>query len=332
MGYLPGRSRAACFPKKQLRSVLTCVCSALVVVASFSDGFTANTRSSRSLQRHPLFSSSDDDLSSLLTSRFPTSVQDQVRQASDALRRATDDGKHRHSIRLLLPLIGATELDDWPGGARQMMEAASPLIQDILKSSGNVSIQASMLDASDGVSVLMAQAVEAKDDSCSVLLPSADTLSKLQSLEKQVGTKRNLILVNPQWKRKTDFSFFGRNEQVQFAELFEPTYFCGNLMVEGDQVRLLRSYPGPWRIFLRMEDVETQTVTWEQIGEKQVVLEKPAAWEQDLANQRDGGRLFDYGQPTYGEIEKMILSMDGYKPKTMAERAAAAFTFIKDTL
>lgn len=317
-----------------MRSLFTYLCFALVsvvIVASLSDGFTANTQTRR-LQRRPLCSSNDDNLLSLLTSRFPTSVQDQVRQASEALRRATDDGKHRHSIRLLLPLIGSTELDDWPGGARQMMEAASPLMQDILKRYGDVSIQTSMLDASDGVSVLMAQAAEAKDDSCSVLLPSADTLTKLQSLEKQVGPKRNLILVNPQWKRKTDFSFFGRNEQVHFAELFEPTFICGNLIVEGDQVRFLRSYPGPWRVFLRMENVETQTVTWKQIGEKQVLLRKPAEWEQDPANQRDGGRLFDYGQPTYREIEKMIVSMDGYKPKTMTERAAAAFTFIKDTL
>jgi len=32
---------------------------------------------------------------------------------------------HRHSVRLLVPAIGATGLDDWPGGARQMMEAAT---------------------------------------------------------------------------------------------------------------------------------------------------------------------------------------------------------------
>ena len=53
--------------------------------------------------------------------RFPTSVDDQVRQAKSAILQAQKDGIQRHSIRLLLPLIGATELDDWPGGARQMM-------------------------------------------------------------------------------------------------------------------------------------------------------------------------------------------------------------------
>lgn len=215
-----------------------------------------------------------------------------------------------------------------------MMEAANPLTQDILKAMNedDLTIYASILDESDGVSVLMAQASEAKDDSCSVLLPSADTVKKLQSLEAQVGPKRNLILVNTQWKRKTDFGFFGEDEQVGFAERFEPTFYSGNLMVEGEQIRIVRSYPGPWRVFLRVEDADTGIVTWELVGEKDLTTDKPTGWDQDSANQSDGGRLFDYGQPSYREIEQMIVFMDGYKPKSMAERAAAAFTFIKDTL
>ena len=65
-------------------------------------------------------STSEDELSTMATARFPTSIEDQVRQAAIAIRLATTESEtpiHRHSIRLLLPLIGATELDDWPGGA-----------------------------------------------------------------------------------------------------------------------------------------------------------------------------------------------------------------------
>jgi len=215
-----------------------------------------------------------------------------------------------------------------------MVEAANPVMQRIIRNSlgtEEVAIQASILDESDGVTVMMAQASEAKDDSCTVLLPSADTLSSLEMLEEQVGPKRNLILANTQWRRKSDFSFFGRDGQVQYAESFEPTFYCGNLMVEGEQIRILRSYPGPWRVFVRQED-EEGTVTWGQIGEKQVVETKPSGWNLEQRNRGDGGRLFDYGHPTYREIEQMIVSMDGYTPKSMAERAAAAITFIKDTL
>jgi hypothetical protein len=277
----------------------------------------------------------EKDLSSLLTARFPTSVEDQVRQASEALKRATADNKHRHSIRLLLPLIGATELDDWPGGARQMMKAAEPLLDRILRSlDASTKIQESVIDNDDGVVALLAQASDPKGDSCTVLLPSADTVSKIEStLEPQVGPERNLILVNSQWKRKSDFSggfFGGRDKLISYVEQFEPTFHCSNLMVESEQIRILRTYPGPWRVFLRVE--KDSNVEWKEIGRKHFLSAKPATWDSEPDNQRDGGRVFDYGQPSYAEIIDMKTSMPDYQPKSLAERASAAFTFIKDTL
>ena len=275
-------------------------------------------------------SSDTNDWAAILTERFPTSVDDQVRQATAALKRANQDGYHRHSVRILLPIIGATELDDWPGGTRQMAEAAAPLMQTVLRNLGAKQTSTSILDESDGIGAIMAQAEDPKSDSCTVLLPSADTVKKLRSLDGQVGPGRDLILVNTQWKRKSDFGFFEAGDEVKYTEKFWPSFFCSNLMVEGEQVRILRSHPGPWRVFLRFED--DAVVDWQQIGEKAVLLSKPATWDSDPANSRDGGRLFDFGLPTYNEIGSMITSMDGFAPKTMAERASAAFTFIKDTL
>lgn len=269
----------------------------------------------------------------LLTARFPTSVDDQIRQASAALQRASADGIHRHTVRLLLPVIGATELDDWPGGARQMMEAAHPLMQRVLSNLGALSVSPTMLDASDGVYAIFSQALSAKDDACTVLLPSSDTVDALQQLETQVGKDRNLILVNPQWKRRTDFGFFGQGDRVTHVESFVPSFSCTNLMVEGDQIRVLRAHPGPWRVFLRQDStLEESNVVWTEIGQKDIVENKPANFDRDTENKRDGGKLFDYGQPSYRECEAMIVAMEGYRPKTIAERAAAAITFIKDTL
>ena len=37
-------------------------------------------------------------------------------------------------MEFLLPLIGATDLDDWPGGVRQQFKAACPMVEDILRS------------------------------------------------------------------------------------------------------------------------------------------------------------------------------------------------------
>jgi hypothetical protein len=308
--------------------------------------------------------SNNEDLSNLATSRFPTSPEDQVRQASIAIALANKDNKTRHSIRLLLPIIGATELDDWPGGARQMMDAASPLMNDVMQllyrrknnydnydDNNKLVIQESVIDESDGVRAMFTQGKDPKDDACVVLLPSADTVTKLQQLDKEVGLKRNLLVVNSQWRRKTDFgvdigrqftSFFGngnngsKNEKIEFIEAFEPTFHCTNVMVEGDIVRILRTYPGPWRVYLRVVAEDDMTnIDWVEIGTKDVILTKNDDWERNAKESNgdyDGGRLFDYGIPTYKEIEKMIVSREGYIPKSLSERAASAFTFIKDSL
>jgi len=45
-------------------------------------------------------------------------------------------------MEFLLPLIGATDLDDWPGGVRQQFKAACPMVEDILR---NVPVRASRL-------------------------------------------------------------------------------------------------------------------------------------------------------------------------------------------
>lgn len=305
------------------------ISTATLVILSSSLSFQAS-RHRRSRAHTQLASSDLNDFTTVLTERFPTSVDDQVRQASAALRRANRDGYHRHAVRLLLPIIGATDLDDWPGGTRQMAEAATPLMRTVLQNLGAQQMAVSIIDESDGIGAIMAQAEDPKNDCCTVLLPSADTVTTLQSLDKQVGPGRDLILVNTQWKRKSDFGFFGGNDQVMYTEQFVPTYYCSNLMVEGEQVRILRSHPGPWRVFLRLE--EDGVVDWRQIGDKPVLEAKPTTWDKDPTNARDGGRLFDFGQPTYREIETMITSRDSFAPKSMAERAAAAFTFIKDTL
>lgn len=296
-------------------------------------------------------SNSDDDFTELAASRFPTSAEDQVRQASIALRRAAADGERRHVLRLLLPLIGATELDDWPGGARQQIEAAAPLVRDVLAAglygddAAPPTVREAVLDEADGVRVAFAASSEsASKDSCAVLLPTAETVSKIRETldAEQVGPNRNLILVNPQWRRRSDFprplSFGGLfggggggNDDADYVEsVYRPTFSCTSLMVEGDQVRVLRSYPGPWRVYLMTVDNEKENdnvIDWRLIGTKDLVEKDPRTNNKDKDD-----ALFDHGKPSYQEIADMITSQDGYVPRSMTERAAAAFTFIKDTL
>lgn len=46
---------------------------------------------------------------------------------------ALADGKNRQILRLSLPLIGATEMDDWPGGDRQRYKACGPMVDSLLR-------------------------------------------------------------------------------------------------------------------------------------------------------------------------------------------------------
>jgi hypothetical protein len=323
----------------------------LFFVSSISLTLAFHTRA-RSVRPNylPLHASSNDDdsLTSLVTARLPTSVDDQVRLCAQSIQRASSPGNDddrivRQNVRLLLPVIGATDLDDWPGGARQMMVAAVPLVESIMAALGITdAIQKVCLDENDGVYAWLGQAEEAKDDCAFVLLPAVDSLGYLKQLEEQVGPKRNLVLVNPQWRRRSDFGgvfgvdqigVFGADEtSASYVEAFQPTFSLTNFICEGESVRVLHAYgSGVWRVYVR-KDRDNGDVDWDQVGEKPYSVDKPENWIDLPGNSRDGGQLFDYGQPSYQEIIGMFASSPNYTPKNPAERAAAAFALIKDTL
>ncbi|CAI7857577.1 unnamed protein product [Closterium sp. NIES-54] len=62
----------------------------------------------------------------------PDSVDESVQQARAAVRRAREAGHQRLMLDLLLPLIGPSLLDDWPGGIQQQLQAAIPLVESLL--------------------------------------------------------------------------------------------------------------------------------------------------------------------------------------------------------
>ena len=64
--------------------------------------------------------------------RLPISPGDQADQAAAAILAAHADGATRVRVELLLPITGATDLDDWPGGVRMQAKAAMPLVERLL--------------------------------------------------------------------------------------------------------------------------------------------------------------------------------------------------------
>ena len=69
--------------------------------------------------------------------RLPIGPGDQADQAAAACVAAWREAKDKNSpcrllVTLSLPLVGATDLDDWPGGIRQQFKAAKPMVERML--------------------------------------------------------------------------------------------------------------------------------------------------------------------------------------------------------
>jgi hypothetical protein len=198
---------------------------------------------------------------------LPNSAQQQVQQAHTAVLAAYTNGVKRQHVELLLPLIGATDLDDWPGGIRQQFKAAQPMVESILKvlkvQPGLVGpLDAALWDEGDACGVWLGQKLGA------ILFPSSSVIEKLKVLV--LGAKTGfggtgprkdpkapdlLFIVNPQWENsnsllpgQSDFGIFGRAESEALVASFVPTYQLRQLRIYGDDIRLLKAYPHDWQI------------------------------------------------------------------------------------
>ena len=59
-----------------------------------------------------------------------------MRHAAEAIKCARDDGVKVGLIDIPLPAIGATELDDWPGGIKQKYAVLLPILQETMSALG----------------------------------------------------------------------------------------------------------------------------------------------------------------------------------------------------
>jgi hypothetical protein len=111
---------------------------------------------------------------------LPSSTERQVALARAAAQAAFDAGVTRQRLLLLLPLIGATDLDDWPGGTRQQWTAAKPMVSAIVSelqraSGAPAAIVQKVLDDGDAVVQLSTPRHTA------VVFPTADTLGEVRA-------------------------------------------------------------------------------------------------------------------------------------------------------
>ncbi len=176
--------------------------------------------------------------------RLPISPGDQADQAAAAVLAAHAAGATRLRVDLLLPITGATDLDDWPGGVRMQAKAALPLVERLLAAVRRGAprlggrLESSILDDGDAVCLWQNPALAA------VLFPTAETLAACVAAAEARDADAGLtLLINPQWndgpgQLVPDFGFWGRAKKSAAAASFELAYSLSQMRVAGDDTRL----------------------------------------------------------------------------------------------
>lgn len=232
---------------------------------------------------------------------IPITFDEMIRQSSSAMEDAYAAGITRQTVRILLPRspdndqLGRYYENDagidgrisdsilvppdetWQGGIMQLYRAASISCQGILrqysrKLGGGV-VPRLREDRSidetgvDGMGLWMSEGSSSKDDVCCFVQPSQETVNSIESISKEAGKDRLVVLMNPQWRITDDAldsysrstgvlgslaSFLGGkgNSIRRLEELgFDSTYIIEGYVCKGGNIRLLKRFDSDWNVF-----------------------------------------------------------------------------------
>jgi len=244
------------------------------------------------------------------SSSFPQSSSDIVQQAVKSIQAAWADGVSRQRIEIILPLIGATDIDDWPGGIRQQFKAAQPMVEDMLiqlkKTEGlQGPLRAAIIDDADAVGAWTGDAMSL------IVFPTAETIRDVRKIAE--GTKELCILVNPQWNLDNGnnvISDFGvlpwvRQPALELVNSFQDTYIVKQLRMNGDSTRWMYTYGNGWTV---------------------AVARDPSARETTVVLQSET-------EPTYREVESVLRKLPWtMSSKGLLERIQAEAEFNRQSL
>ena len=244
------------------------------------------------------------------SSSFPQSSSEIVQQAVKSIQAAWADGVSRQRVEIILPLIGATDIDDWPGGIRQQFKAAQPMVEDMLiqlkKTEGlQGPLRAAIIDDADAVGAWTGDAMSL------IVFPTAETVGDVRKIAE--GTKELCILVNPQWTLDNGnnvISDFGvlpwvRQPALELVNSFQDTYIVKQLRMNGDSTRWMYTHGNGWTV---------------------AVAREPSARETTVVLQSET-------EPTYKEVESVLRKLPWtMSSKGLLERIQAEAEFNRKSL
>jgi hypothetical protein len=183
---------------------------------------------------------------------MPFTFNDMIKETSQAMKDASEEGINRQIIRILLPrdpssgnlgqyfeddvevdsrttqnLLLAPPDESWQGGIMQLYRAALPTCKQILRNiGGDVAgvppklVEERGVDQSgvDGVGLLMTQQNDPKDDISCFVQPLQETVGAIETISEQAGD-RLCVLMNPQWRNVDDALDSASKEEGLFGSL-----------------------------------------------------------------------------------------------------------------
>ncbi|CAI5476954.1 unnamed protein product [Closterium sp. Yama58-4] len=234
----------------------------------------------------------------------PDSVDESVQQARAAVRRAREAGHQRLMLDLLLPLIGPSLLDDWPGGIQQQLQAAIPLVESLLTGlvDGGELYTRRVIDEDEAVVAWESKTVAL------VLFPTAERLPAVMELANS-EPGRALLLMNPQWQPGqvvSDFGFGSKRKQAEeFLGTFLTAYSLKRNRIRSYDVTIVKCFPGDWQVYMSDDSgsgSDSSFPTYEMIG----AVENPPSYRDLEAMVQKKSSLGSDSGGWFGRIAKEI--------------------------
>jgi len=232
-------------------------------------------------------------LSAASVEPFPSSQSSVVKQAAAAITRAYQDGKiNKQTVRL--PLSDAMYSDKeegfvatraigWQGGPQETIRFLAPISSSVLRgikttgdeNTGGLVARVSeqiLLDYDGSVLQTAEHPAGALYDIQALLQATTDNyyLDTVQTIEEQFSdtpgkkAKRLFLLVNPAWRDKSSWGFFGGlRAQELILDRYETTYAVDEFIVANERVGLLKCWPNDWAVYIATREKKNDPTNME---------------------------------------------------------------------
>ncbi|CAM6125205.1 unnamed protein product [Calypogeia fissa] len=211
----------------------------------------------------------------------PQTVEEAISQAWGAVQRAIADGQKRQQLQFLLPVDQRqfnyldTEPRDYPCGIGEEFAICQKVVSAFFKQKEKTELVSRRIGEADNEMDPVGLIYPSDKSIAAIIFPIAETLKQIESLASK-DENMPLLLVNPQWRLAgnviSDFGFGPwKRKKEEFVNTFTTTYTLLEQRVGeasnvtqglGGVVRILKCYPGDWRVYLMDPDG-----TSEMIGE-----------------------------------------------------------------